>query len=223
MDLQASIARIAFQRHISRGYQSQTHSRCVLQPISVFRRLACSGKRSTLVSINSLVNSNPLPTKLEREEESIDMIHGLCWIYPSATTLEHIMRAMSRYADFLTLFASGNAKSLQPALNIDFIWHTHQLNCDAYRYVRDHFSRNHHSRRNASGMTCSTTSEPFQIMIHPFGQRTHVRLHSICCPSFSTNVTQGYAYDSVIYNWEVGFCGFSWRQVLILESPGNAW
>jgi len=66
-----------------------------------------------------------------RQGSFISKVDGLGWTrYPSESML---LQSIERYGTFLDLMASGAVKSLVPTLDIDLVWHTHQLKGARYR------------------------------------------------------------------------------------------
>ncbi|KAK3306020.1 uncharacterized protein B0T15DRAFT_534087 [Chaetomium strumarium] len=80
----------------------------------------------------------PLADNVQRQAAFVDKMHRFLWLRaPSlAGTLR---RAVARYDRFLALFALYRGEMLVPTLDIDLVWHTHQLS--AGKYERDMLRR----------------------------------------------------------------------------------
>ncbi|KAL2130156.1 hypothetical protein VTI74DRAFT_6811 [Chaetomium olivicolor] len=76
----------------------------------------------------------PLADNVVRQAAFVDKMHRQLWIRSPA--LEGTLRrARERYEEFLGLFKAYPGEMLVPTLDIDLVWHTHQLG--AARYERD--------------------------------------------------------------------------------------
>ncbi|KAK4099127.1 hypothetical protein N658DRAFT_498724 [Parathielavia hyrcaniae] len=102
-------------------------------------------KTSTLAFLDMLRHAassrarlDPLAGNVTRQAAFVDKMHRHLWLRaPSlAGTLR---RAVGRYDAFLRLFVAYPGETLVPTLDIDLVWHTHQLG--AGRYQRDVLAR----------------------------------------------------------------------------------
>ncbi|KAK4122062.1 hypothetical protein N657DRAFT_682526 [Parathielavia appendiculata] len=68
----------------------------------------------------------PLADNITRQAAFVDKMHRHLWI--RAPSLEGtVRRAVEKYDSFLRLFALYPGEMLVPTLDIDLVWHTHQL------------------------------------------------------------------------------------------------
>lgn len=89
----------------------------------------------TLVS-QSLPSSSKNPhrrmiSNIQRQTTFIDKMHSHLWLR-SPALLGTLRRAIDRYDKFVRLFGLYPGKMLVPTLDIDLVWHTHQLYAGGY-------------------------------------------------------------------------------------------
>lgn len=75
--------------------------------------------------------NGPLIRNVERQAKFVDKMHAHLWIC-SPSTRGTITRAVERYENFVELFSLYPGKMLVPTLDVDIVWHTHQLSAAEY-------------------------------------------------------------------------------------------
>ncbi|KAF7555995.1 hypothetical protein G7Z17_g1719 [Cylindrodendrum hubeiense] len=72
-----------------------------------------------------------LVDNVQRQAAFVDKMHRQLWIRSPAVA-DTIQRATERYEQFLKLFRLCPGQMLVPTLDIDLVWHTHQLSAQDY-------------------------------------------------------------------------------------------
>ncbi|KAH7134605.1 hypothetical protein B0J13DRAFT_85443 [Dactylonectria estremocensis] len=77
-----------------------------------------------------------LIANVTRQLVFVDKMHAQLWIRSPALA-GTLTRAVERYENYLELFQLYPGKMLVPTLDIDLVWHTHQLSAKNYRTVTE--------------------------------------------------------------------------------------
>lgn len=72
-----------------------------------------------------------LVANVQRQASFVDKMHRHLWIRSPAVQ-GTISRAIARYEEFLHLFSQYPGQVLVPTLDVDLVWHTHQLSAERY-------------------------------------------------------------------------------------------
>ncbi|KAK4225451.1 hypothetical protein QBC38DRAFT_511085 [Podospora fimiseda] len=94
-----------------------------------------------LRTIPDFSSPSPLVSNVQRQSLFVDKMHRQLWIRsPSAHGT--LSRAIDRYERFIKLFSLYPKTMLVPTLDIDLVWHTHQLSAEQYEtYMRERTGR----------------------------------------------------------------------------------
>ncbi|KZT63753.1 hypothetical protein DAEQUDRAFT_699761 [Daedalea quercina L-15889] len=131
-------------------------------------------------ALSAYTDDNPFSVDLVgaviRQGSFVSKMHALSWTAPGhfdkPTDEIVLMHAITRYHAFLDLLTTSPAAFFVPTLDIDLVWHTHQLMAGQYaddcmeyvgRYIDhdDKVEENHLS--NAFDLTCTAWSKRFKV------------------------------------------------------------
>ncbi|KAH6879916.1 hypothetical protein BKA70DRAFT_196508 [Coprinopsis sp. MPI-PUGE-AT-0042] len=148
---------------------------------SLAQMRAKAGKSPTLARVMSahlepMIYSVELAGAVMRQGSFVDKMHDFGWTRPGffdspedEIALQH---ALARYHAFLDLMASSPASFFVPTLDIDLVWHTHQLfaawyraHCDIYiaKFVDHDDKVDTFQLSNAFDITCRAWKDRFGI------------------------------------------------------------
>ncbi|CAM1505283.1 Fc.00g109200.m01.CDS01 [Cosmosporella sp. VM-42] len=122
------------------------------------------------------VQAQALVGNVRRQEIFVDKMHAHLWIR-SPMVLGTLQRAGTRYENFLELFRLHPRKTLVPTLDIDLVWHTHQLSANDYiTSMRTRCGRfiNHDDKIGQTTLSDGMTETQELFQVH-FGQE-----YSVC-------------------------------------------
>ncbi|KAK4464366.1 hypothetical protein QBC42DRAFT_344777 [Cladorrhinum samala] len=136
LDPGSRIPQSLFRLAIKVAARLGTNARGTHPPLNTVELVDGSASGSTL-SLLSLLRPIPCPftitlaNNVERQASFVDKMHRQLWIrspFVSGT----LSRAISRYEKFLSLFQLYPTTMFVPTLDIDLVWHTHQLSAEVY-------------------------------------------------------------------------------------------